>query len=308
MIRLRSLPMLAGLVLLWCDTGALAQSTPEASYSPATQAGVDSSSSTGGDPLVVKATGDPDNRIGQPMFVTVVLKNTSAIDLELKSLNIKIDAVSADRFIDPMCPIQQRGEIRIDKGLSYQQTCRFDMHPTRFQDGFLSWQRALLNADIRLSITALPVSLGSAPKDRKELGTYHYFPSVPIRASEVSIFLGGMVGAMMLAVFVWIEQILKSPRTRGAWLRTFSKSFVTMALMGFRGGLMAIIALLLGQTTQGPGSPVNLTVTDFTGGILVGLFSYPLAAWVASTLKIESLAHGKGPKRKDASAGTPPEE
>ena len=49
---------------------------------------------------------------------------------------------------------------------------------------------------------------------------------------------------------------------------------------------MAVVALLLGKTTQGAGSPVSLTVIDFTGGLMIGLFSYPLATWISSTLKL----------------------
>ena len=68
---------------------------------------------------------------------------------------------------------------------------------------------------------------------------------------------------------------------------------------------MAIVALLLGKTTQGVGSPVSLSVEDFAGGVLIGLFSYPLASWISSTLKLDGNFVGRSSdKGKGRSQGT----
>ena len=68
---------------------------------------------------------------------------------------------------------------------------------------------------------------------------------------------------------------------------------------------MAIIALLFGKTTQGAGSPVSLIVVDFAGGIMIGLFSYPLASWISSALKLDDLVTPKQ-KRNGGADNVPP--
>jgi len=135
-------------------------------------------------------------------------------------------------------------------------------------------------------------------------GTARFYPSATftVKAPDSSIFIGGVVGAMLLALFVAAERILKNPAVREDWIGT---SWVTV-LMGLRGGLLAIFALLLGKTTQGGGSPVSLSVADFAGGVLVGLFSYPLASWISSTLKLDSVVvPGKSTGAEPTSPASP---
>ncbi|MBG9386653.1 hypothetical protein [Caenimonas aquaedulcis] len=244
---------------------------------PATQAATESKPPAPNgqtDPLSVTVLGAPTNRVGDVAYVVIALRNVSDRPVVLKNMTVAVDGPAIDRFIDPApCLLQRSDEITIGRGLTFEQTCRFAMKEARVWAGGSQVQSSLLSADIRLQVAV----------ELMQLGSFQYFPVFTVKAPEIGIFIGGFAGALMLALFVLIERVLKHPEAREAWIRTV---IVTLT-MGFRGGLMAIIALLLSKTTQGPGSPVSLTVSDFGGGVLIGLFSYPLAAWISSTLKLE---------------------
>jgi hypothetical protein len=222
------------------------------------------------------AINDPDNRTGEPAHVTVVIKNVSGKDLLLRNIEIAESIANASDNKNPdRCEINQKNEILLRSGSSFEQDCQFHNNNS---------EQLGLSKRLRMSLLASKLKL-VVMLDTKQLGKYRYYPSVSIQAQEYSIFIGGVFGAILLATFVWIERVLKNPVIRA----NVVKSLLPTALMGLRGGIMAIIALLLGRSSQSTGAPITLTVTDFTGGLLVGLFSYPLAAWIASALKIDEL-------------------
>lgn len=226
-------------------------------------------------PLEITIAGEPNNRVGDAAYVVISLRNISGAQLQLKNMTVSIDGPAKERFVAPLeCPLQRDGEVELASGAVFEQTCRFEMKPARVWPGGSGLQSSLLSADIRLQVIA----------ELTKLGNFQYFPTFMMKAPEISIFIGGFFGALMLALFVLVERILRNPEARQAWVRT---ALVTL-VMGLRGGLMAIIALLISKTTQSVGSPVSLTVADFSGGILVGLFSYPLATWISSTLKLDA--------------------
>lgn len=258
-------------------------------------------------PLEVSAAGDPTNRVGSPVLIVLTFKNISSSLQIITNASITIDASANSRFNgEDACDLDGTGEITLKPGEIYSQSCRFPVvkkqqgndkgvaQPETPADGgwiYPSWYDRLFSANLRLSVN---VTLEKEASSGKRSPNFRFFPMVPVQASEISIFIGGAVGAMLLAIFVWVERLLKNPRVRERWIRNL---FVT-ALTGLRGALLSAIALLLGQTTQGIGSPVVLTVTDFSGGVLIGLFSYPLAAWISSTLKLDGEFFGAASKEK----------
>jgi hypothetical protein len=226
------------------------------------------------------------NRVGAPVFVTIMLTNSSGVEQNVKNMSARIDA-SADSRFSPgdECGLAVMGELTLGPGETFSQTCRFpvsreansETEPRAASQADSGWHSgyvigALSSADVRLVIDV----------DVEKVGSRLFYPVVVVKAREFSIFVGGVAGAMLLALFVFAERLIRSPMAREEWLRTL---FVTIVL-GVRGGLLAVIALLLGKTTQGVGSPVSLTVVDFGGGVLVGLFSYPLATWISSRLEL----------------------
>lgn len=240
-------------------------------------------------PVVATVVGDPVNRVGDPIFVTVTLRNASVTAQIIKNFVVRVDGSASGRFDNNGdCALSGIGELTLSPGEIYSQTCRFPAlnassrggalrEPATSESGWLRqhWYQDLFSADLRLLIDV----------DVEGSGSRRFFPVISIKANESSVFIGGMVGAMLLALFVLVERLLKNPDVRENWV----KNLMVTVLMGLRGGLLAVIALLLGKTTQGVGSPVSLTVVDFAGGILIGLFSYPLASWISSTLKVDGV-------------------
>ncbi len=233
------------------------------------------------DPLLVTVNGDTMNRIGQPLFVIFTIKNITNDDLRLKNVSINIDNMAKDRFANDstQCILQQHGEVVLQKGMSLQQDCRFEMKALATGSSSMDFRNYLFAGDIRF-VVAISVDT---------LGDFNYYPLVTVKANEVSIFLGGIFGALLLGLFVWAQQLVTEQAARDNW----GKHLGYTALVSVRGGVMAIIALLIGKTTQGTGSPVSLTVIDFAGGVMIGIFSYPLASWMASTLKTQDVWKAK---------------
>jgi hypothetical protein len=215
------------------------------------------------------------NRVGEPIYLAVVLKNTTNQAVKLKELRISIDPSVQDRFVEPNCKVND-GEPAIPANLSLEQQCHFVMKSGAFWSKTGDWRNLFFAAEVPLAVELEP------PKD---LPTARYLPVVRINAGQFAIFAGGLAGALLLALFLWIERLLTNKNVREAW----GRNLLVMGALGLRGGLMAIMALLLSTTTQGAGSPVSLSVNDFSGGVLVGLFSYPLATWISSTLKLDGI-------------------
>ncbi|WP_312539080.1 hypothetical protein [Achromobacter mucicolens] len=259
-------------------------------------------------PLEVTVIGDSTNRVGNPVFLTLVVKNVSSTTQILTNVAAEIDDLANSRFDGGgFCTLETVQEPTLAPGEAYSQTCRFPVpsanrvnarstgastsltrsaNPRGWSNQ--SWYDSLFNANLRLfvdvGVQGIDPTDGPsvAPKEPKN---FRFFPVIPVQASELCIFVGGAVGAMLLAVFVWVERLLKNPEVRERWAVNI---FVTF-LAGLRGAILSAIALLLGQMTQVAGSPVVLTVTDFSGGLLIGLFSYPLAAWISATLRLDDV-------------------
>lgn len=242
-------------------------------------------------PVAVTATSDPLNRVGNPVFVNITLRNTASQSQLVKNMTVKVDPSATSRMNTALeCPLRGMGELTLGAGESYAQTCRFPVAAqgvrpaaqassgaatSALEDSHAPWYSPLFSEDVRLMVEV----------DVEGVGVHRFYPAISVKAVEASIFVGGVAGAILLALFVLAERILKNPEVRESWL----KNLMVALLMGLRGGVMAVIALLVGRTTQGAGSPVVLTVTDFAGGMLVGLFSYPLATWISSTLKLDGV-------------------
>jgi hypothetical protein len=86
---------------------------------------------------------------------------------------------------------------------------------------------------------------------------------------------GGVAGAVLLAAFVCTYRYLRqTPRADGGLV-------IRQALaLALGGAVSAAIALVLLERLKGVELPVNLTVKDFYGGIVIGLFSYKIGDWL----------------------------
>lgn len=305
----RSLQLLVASILL-------AGASFTASAKPAASAPVDAAATSARataapvslEPLGVKIDGDESNRVGDPVIVWVSITNESDAQLKLMNATVRINPSSNASFGSASsCAVLGDGEQLLLPRQMLRTACKFPDEkrvpagaPSETADAAVSqpvvevdqgagasasgwsasWFTRVLDAQLRFEVEVEIEQLAGGKQD-----TRRFYPVVTVKAVDYSVFIGGVAGAMLLALFVLAERVLKNPEVRRHWVQNL---FVTL-VMGLRGGAIAVIALLLGKTTQGVGSPVSLSVTDFTGGVLIGLFSYPLASWISSTLKLDGV-------------------
>jgi len=94
-----------------------------------------------------------------------------------------------------------------------------------------------------------------------------------------SVLWGGVAGATLLALFVGVYDFSRQGPSRKFW-NALGKAVTISAA----GSVSAAIAIILLQRLKGLELPINLTVTDFYGGVVVGLFSYKIGDWLHKEL------------------------
>lgn len=85
-----------------------------------------------------------------------------------------------------------------------------------------------------------------------------------------SLLLGGVLGALLLGAFMGAYELNKSGF--GGWKKIVGNVLRT----ALAGAVCAAVVILMLKRLQGLELPISLVVTDFYGGIVVGLFSYKL--------------------------------
>jgi len=88
-----------------------------------------------------------------------------------------------------------------------------------------------------------------------------------------AVLRGGVIGALLLAVFVPAYRILHKRKDEKIKIRDLLGQAVTFFLSG---SVVSITAILLLQRLGNLALPISITVNDFLGGIVVGLFSYSI--------------------------------
>jgi hypothetical protein len=135
-------------------------------------------------------------------------------------------------------------------------------------------------------------------------GARDYFGfRIPLRPLFVSPFIGAWLGAALLSL-IWAFPALPSSRLPVAIppnssAAELAKRFVMSLAEGLSelalglpaalrffliGAVSATAFLLIAQNMSSLDAPVSIDVRDFWGGILVGLFSLPLARWLNDKL------------------------
>jgi len=146
--------------------------------------------------------------------------------------------------------------------------------------------------------------------------------SVKLNAPEIAVVYGALFGSILLVMFStaysylrWLPEVpsdvsaLKSQAT--SFLLRFPIRLVLatieMTLRAVQGAVVAIILIVMTRTTTDIGAPIAVRVDDFWGGLVVGIFSVPLANWLADKLALATATRAKGAGRPDGQgADTPP--
>jgi hypothetical protein len=122
---------------------------------------------------------------------------------------------------------------------------------------------------------------------------------IPVVPPLVAVFYGGMVGALMLALFRGLAPFLKvlptfTRRTPFSWRELLERAYQTTGLaLSFvlvttawlvLGGICAMMIIILTKASTGDLSPIKVEINDFIGGVLVGLLSFPVVKWLQKRL------------------------
>lgn len=154
------------------------------------------------------------------------------------------------------------------------------------------WQSSVLPVDVQVSVAG-------------EVERFAF--TLPVSAHTSAVFMGGLLGAFLLACLIQLRKYEEQLPIRGStadpapknWnailvalksegidrfimIWRFLMSLVSFAMAAavrsLSGGVCAIILLLLGRMSEGNFSPVQFVVSDFAGGVLVGLFALPIGS------------------------------
>jgi len=121
-------------------------------------------------------------------------------------------------------------------------------------------------------------------------GTIHYGspiePNVLVHSDRISmkpplssLLIGGVMGSLLLTMFFLALKLKEQPFDNN-WFRTISKSIVgkaTHALLLFIfGSVVSVMTILIIQRTSDLKLPISISVEDYLGGIIVGMFSIKL--------------------------------
>ena len=171
--------------------------------------------------------------------------------------------------------------------------------PIRIPQPQLSWLTPIRNRQL--------LAFVPGEYDLSAVVTYTVEPPVDSQTIEIakitlepplsSLIWGGVLGAVLLALFMGVYDYSRPDSPRKVW-DTLKKA-VTISVAG---AVSASIALLLLQRLKGVELPINLTITDFYGGVVIGLFSYKIGDWLHKELvdggTADSVAKPPSPETK----------
>lgn len=90
-----------------------------------------------------------------------------------------------------------------------------------------------------------------------------------------SVLRGGVIGALLLSLFVPAYRNLYKRKNRTLkTTETLKDSFYQFIIYLISGSVVSITAILLIHRIGSANLPISITVNDYLGGIIVGLFSY----------------------------------
>lgn len=94
-----------------------------------------------------------------------------------------------------------------------------------------------------------------------------------------SILWGSVLGAFLLALFVVLYEQKQLSPSRG-----FREAGIKVVYMTMLGALCGVIIIFLLLRLKGIMLPITITINDFYGGVVIGLFAYSLGNWLFSKL------------------------
>lgn len=226
---------------------------------------------------------------GDPAFVSVRI--TPLEDLAIESIDLvpqgQLAALYGQTTLDaeghpiPKWPCVLGMSDR-PKDVPFSVSC--EIRPTFKLIDYLDPRVALLPSSRHKLLVRVTVVDGADPVEHYE---EVFVDVVPPKAS---VMIGALGGALILSLFLatyretsftsadW-KKLLAGIVMLPLWLIDVVRSAVLAAIC-------ALILILLAEISEGGRPPISLHVQDFWGGVIVGLFSVPLARWIAVRLSL----------------------
>lgn len=119
--------------------------------------------------------------------------------------------------------------------------------------------------------------------------------AIDLNPPKVAVAYGGFFGAFLLGLFLLLrERVQRNPPTKlpdanwkavSTYVWNGTNAVIRLLQQAFTGGTVALVIILIARASEGVQPPISVTVQDFWGGTLIGLFSVPLSDWLFNTLK-----------------------
>jgi hypothetical protein len=129
---------------------------------------------------------------------------------------------------------------------------------------------------------------------------YYESADIDFVSPKSAVILGGFFGALLWVLFLTISQPAPTaaPVPVKSWREVFARAnrempqafvhagrglwrIVRSALLG---SAVALVLIVMAQTTEGFDPPISVRIQDFWGGMMVGILSVPLAKWLREKL------------------------
>ncbi len=131
----------------------------------------------------------------------------------------------------------------------------------------------MLPREVRIAGEVLVKETGSETK----AVPYYFDTVVPLEPTILSPLVGGVVGSVLLALFLMVYEWVRPPDPTK--VVSLAKHIGRAASLAVAGSVTSVVFHILVMRFNDPSIPINITIHDFFGGAVIGLFSYKLGEY-----------------------------
>lgn len=218
--------------------------------------------------------------LGEPIVVVANVRNAGTKPVTVQSVEVSASGSLAGTYPQPCQMTFSEQTLRPDERTA--STCTLVPSQVKLSGLLFRQEQYQLIARIKVAARADPIPLPT---------------SVKMAMPETSVVYGALAGVLLLVLFTssysYLAALPKAPEDLQTLRRNalgylarlpiqFVLSLAELAIRAVQGAVVAIILIVLTRTTTDLQTPIVVKVEDFFGGLLVGIFSVPLSAWVAT--------------------------
>jgi hypothetical protein len=120
----------------------------------------------------------------------------------------------------------------------------------------------------------------SAGSDDKSLHSISLVTPINLRPTIWQVIAGAFLGALLLALFIMTRSTEQSHYTSLSRFKFWLNRTFRFSILFVSGWLSASIVIFITYRMHDSGFPISLSISDFYGGVVVGLFGYVAASWI----------------------------